>query len=290
MIIFDKLTFILILKLLARQLSLTSLVMPRGSSSSSHLEFTTEDFLKVLSDDAVQQKLCEILSNSIKLIIQEMFQPLEKQIKNDLGAVCVTIQSPQLKLDERAEQQRNLQAVNITLSEKLTKEHECREELEQYSRRENLFCGILATLAERTVADQGEHQLIAESSAVTTDKVISFCNNVLHTNISASDISIAHRCKLRRGSNCPPVLVRFVRRSICDDVFRAKAHLKTFNASRPSRERSFINKDLTKTNRKLLSAARKTVSDNLLDSAWSSNCHVYMKALPPEGKRYAITS
>ena len=103
MTIFDKFTFILILKLLAHQLSLTSLIMPRGSSSSSHLEFTSEDFLKVLSDDAVQQKLCEILSNSIKLIIQEMFQPLEKQIKNDLGAVRVTIQSLQLKLDERAE-------------------------------------------------------------------------------------------------------------------------------------------------------------------------------------------
>ena len=223
--------------------------MPRGSSSSSHLEFTSEDFLKVLSDDAVQQKLCEILSNSIKLIIQEMFQPLEKQIKNDLGAVRVTVQSLQLKLDERAEQLRNLQAVNITLSEKLTKERECREELEQYSRRENLlFCGIPATLAERTVADQGEHQLIAESSAVTTDKVISFCNNVLHTNNSASNISIAHRCKPRRGSNCPPVFVRFVRRSVRNDVFRAKAHLKTFNASRSSSERSFINENLTETN------------------------------------------
>ena len=246
MIIFDKLTIILNLKLLARQLSLTSLVMPGGSSSSSHLEFTSEEFLKVLSDDAVQQKLCEILSNSIKLIIQEMFRPLEKQIKNDLGAVRVTIQLLQLKLDERAEQLRNLQAVNITLSEKLTKERECRDQLEQYSRRENLlFCGIPATLAERTVADQGEHQIIAEPSAVTTDKVISFCNNVLHTNISASDISIAHRCKPRRGSNCPPVLVRFVRRSIRDDVFRAKAHLKTFNASRPLSERSFINEDLT---------------------------------------------
>ena len=214
-----------------------------------------------------------------------MFQPLEKQIKNDLGAVRVTILSLQLKLDERAEQLRNLQAVNITLSEKLTKERECTEELEQYSRRENLlFCGIPATLAERTVADQGEHQIIAESSAVTTDKVISFCNNVLHTNISA------HRCKPRRGSNCPPVLVRFVRRSVRDDVFRAKAHLKTFNGSRPSSERSFINEDLTEICRKLLGAARKAVSDNLLDSAWSSNCHVYVKALPPDGKRYAITS
>ena len=72
--------------------------------------------------------------------------------------------------------------------------------------------------------------------------------------------------------------------------FRAKAHLKTFNASRPSSERSFINEDLTETNRKLLGAARKAVSDNLLDSAWSSNCHVYVKALPPDGKRYTITS
>ena len=153
-----------------------------------------------------------------------------------------------------------------------------------------LFCGIPATLAERTVADQGEHQLITESSAVTTDKVISFCNNVLHTNISASDISIAHRCKPCRGSNCPPVLMRFVRHSVRDDVFRAKAHRKTFNASRPSSERSFINEDLTETNRKLLGAARKIISDNLLDSAWSSNCHVYVKALPPDGKRYAITS
>ena len=208
-----------------------------------------------------------------------------------MGAVSVTIQSLQLKLDERAEQLRNLQTVNITLAEKLTKERECREELEQYSRRENLlFCGNPATLAERTVADQGEHQLIAEFSAVTTDKVISFCNNVLHTNFSASDISIAHRCKPRRGSSCPPVLVRFVGRSIRDDVFRAKAHLKTFNASRPSSECSFINEDLTETNRKLLGAADKAVSDNQLDSAWSSNCHVYVKALPPDGKCYAIIS
>ena len=137
------------------------------------------------------------------------------------------------------------------------------------------------------VANQGEHQLIAESSAVTTDKVISFCNDVLQTNINASDISIAQP---HRGSNCPPVLVRFVRRSIRDDVFCAKAHLETFNASRPSSKRSFIKEDLTETNRKLLGAAHKAVSDNLLDSAWSSNCHVYVKALPSDGKRYAITS
>jgi prefoldin subunit 5 len=261
-----------------------SLNMPR------HNELSPEDFLKVLNDTAVQEKLCEIFNNSIKLIVREIFDPIEKQMKKDIDELKATIQPLQLKIDERTEQLKNLQAVNSTLSEKLVKERMAREELEQYSRRENLIItGIPATLAERVGADQGEQNRLGyESSTVTTNKVVTFCNEVLHLDINPSDISIAHRCKLRRGSDIPPILVRFVRRFKRDEVFRAKALLKTYNASRPINNRSYINEDLTESNRRLMGVARKAVVERNLDSAWSSNCRIFVKTIA--GRRLIVSS
>lgn len=262
------------------------------SKRGSHTEFTFEDFLRVLSDGAVQEKLCEILANSIKLIIGEILAPIERKLKSDIGEVNASIQSLQLKIDERSEQMKALQTANVDLSDKLWKERAARDELEQYSRRENLlFTGIPATIAERTAAAQTEQtHLTAETSETTTNKVISFCKDVLHVNIESSDISIAHRCKQRRGSNVPPVLVRFIRRSKRDEVFRAKFHLKAYNANRSPDDRAYVNEDLTESNRKLLGTARKAVSDSKLDSAWSSNCRIFVKTLAPDGRRLAVTT
>jgi len=218
--------------------------------------------------------------------------PIEQHLKDSIGEIKANLQTLQLKLEECTEQVKNLQTINAELSTKLEKEAAARDELEQYSRRDNLLItGIPASMAERAAAGQGtQPNLNAESSDVTTTKVISFCEDVLHVSIDANDISIAHRCKMRRGSKVPPVLVRFTRRSKRDEVFRAKSALKAYNEQRPMDERAYINEDLTENNNKLLGIARKAVKDHKLESAWSFNCRIFVKTAGLNGSRHSITS
>jgi SMC interacting uncharacterized protein involved in chromosome segregation len=247
--------------------------------------------VKVLSDDIVKEKLCEIFNDSCKVILQEMFAPIEKQLKNDIVELKASIQLLKIKLDERNEQMQKLQTDNAELSMKLANERVARDELEQYGRRENLiFDGISSTLAERTaVADHiGPSHLEVESSEVSMNKVITFCKDVLHIDIDPSDVSIAHRCKPRRGSIVPPILVRLVRRSKRDAIFHARMQLKTYNSTRSVNDRIYLNEDLTEINRKLLGAGRKAAKDGKLDSAWSSNCRIWVKTR--DGRRMTVTS
>ena len=63
--------------------------------------------------------------------------------------------------------------------------------------------------------------------------------------ITASDISAAHRLS---GSANALILVRFVRRSVRDEVYNARFSLKKYNFGRPVKEKVFINEDLSQQN------------------------------------------
>ena len=101
----------------------------------------------------------------------------------------------------------------------------------------------------------------------TADKVIELCRNKLVIEVTPSDISTAHRIKLKsnRGSNAAPIIVRFTRRPIRDTLYQLRFQLK----NRKSTDKSlhiYISEDLTDKNRKLFAAARRKLQNENLQS------------------------
>ena len=114
---------------------------------------------------------------------------------------------------------KNLIAANITTLKSNI------DELEQYSRRENLiFTGVPLSYS-KAVARSTE-----EDVQVTVDKIMKLCLDNLSITIHSEDITTAHRLIGSNSSRNPPaILVRFVRRSVRDNVFYARSLLKGFN-------------------------------------------------------------
>ena len=112
----------------------------------------------------------------------------------------------------------------------------------------------------------------------TADKVIKLCRDKLGIEVAPSDISTAHRIKLKsdRGSNAAPIIVRFTRRTIRDTVYRLRFQLKNHKSTNKSLH-IYINQDLTDKNRKLLAAVRRKLQNEILQSMWTSGCRILVK-------------
>ena len=150
--------------------------------------------------------------------------------------------------------------------------------MEQYSRRDNLiFNGIPATYAETATATDQQNRN-GESSATTVDKVIQFCNDELGVAVITSDISTAHRIRMRSSSDKPaPIVIKFTRRITRHEVFRATKVLKEYNEDKADKENVYINEDFLDDSRKLLGVARSHVRNKHLNDFWTRGCHIYVK-------------
>jgi hypothetical protein len=124
------------------------------------------------------------------------------------------------------------------------------EQEEQYSRRDNLIIsGILSTYSEQL------EMIIVD---IIIEKVLEFCNTVLDVIVGAVDITTAYRLKMRNASGCPPILVRFSRRIVRDNVScAARAKLKVYSKDQELEHCIIVYKDLVDSAKKLLNAARE---------------------------------
>ncbi len=151
------------------------------------------------------------------------------------------------------------------------------DELEGYSRRDNLILtGIPATTAEVAGANNS-----SDSSSTLVKKVIDVVNHGMNLQLKPEDISTAHRLPSRNSGSSQPgsvstsaVIVRFVRRCVRDDVFRAKRALKTANLG----FRLFVNEDLSPHTQKIFHGARFKLRNKLVQGAWTMNGKVYVKS------------
>ena len=64
-----------------------------------------------------------------------------------------------------------------------------------------------------------------ELGDVTVAKVIDLCNDKLNLSINEHDISVAHRLRTKNQGGHPPIIVRFVRRSQRNAVFKGIVQL-----------------------------------------------------------------
>lgn len=145
-----------------------------------------------------------------------------------------------------------LNAVHDALSsrDQKIKELEDRIELqEQYSRSNNLcIFGVPESQAEKV-----------------EDVIVKICSDKLNLNISTADIDCCHRLKGKEGTH-RPIIVRFCRRSIRNDVYRAKNKLKG--------TKTVIREDLTKAR---ISVVKSLINKTSYRDVFTNNGNIFVK-------------
>lgn len=240
-------------------------------------KISADDFVNILKDDRVRKELYDIYEPMIKLTITEIFKNFQKEMSDKVDSLNATIQVMRTEIASRNDTVAKLTAQNASLVVEVDNLKKNVDELEQYSRRDNLIIsGIPASFAETVSTATQASGNYHESSASCIDKVVSFFQDKLNIDIQSTDISTAHR--LPAGNNGqPPLVVKFVRRIKRDTVYQARTKLKDHNKNCPRDLRIFINEDLSPIHRNIFSAAWRKQGSNGIESVWSSNCHVMVR-------------
>ena len=127
------------------------------------------------------------------------------------------------------------------------------EEQEQYIRRDNLvFHGIGVTVDEDT-----------------SDKIWSVCRQYFPSvQIQANDISISHRLPTR-SDKTKPIIVRFARRDICQQIYQNNKQLKN--------TKIMVVEHLTDRRLKLVMKANSLIKSGKLAGTWTMDGKVMIK-------------
>lgn len=216
-----------------------------------------DDLIEALSDTRVAEALARALSPYITKSIDEYVSR---------------------KLDNLESQLETLKRENVELRSRSSIQDKRIEELDSYSRADNL---IVRGLPERSSAERATGGLVMDSSITNADThqsventFISFCSEKLNITVNSSDISVAHRLKPSSNDSVRPLIVRFTNRRVRNLVFMAKKKLKD---TQRDGNRVFISEHLTKNASELFFQARKMVREKRIHSAWTQNCKVYVK-------------
>lgn len=226
-----------------------------------------EDLIETLQNARVVEALGKALSPLITLSVEE---GLKKQIEG-LTASVRGLKEDNVRLQGQYE---NISKENTRLS-KLVEEQEKRiEEMEAYSRVENL---IIRGLPEKTIAEvasgapalDDSTSTLRESHKSVETTVIDFCREALGVTVQQHDISIAHRVKAGTNDKVRPIIVRFTNRQTRNAVYSAKKLLK----NRPI----YISEHLTKHASDLFYEARQLLKKKKIFATWTQGCHVFVK-------------
>ena len=150
------------------------------------------------------------------------------------------------------------------------------EQSEQYNRRDNLIItGITTSYAETAGSERRE----VKFSSKTIEKVITFCKDVLDSEVQDIDISTAYCITSKKTTGHPPILVHFSRRVVRDDILQARFKLKEYNKDLDRDEMVFNNEDLVDFSKKLLNAAKEQVRAKNLLGVWTKIFRVIIKPI-----------
>ena len=150
-----------------------------------------EELIEALQDSKVAEALARALSPFIQLSIDEA---LAKRLKGFTKSVK-DVKTENSRLSKRVD---DLSADNAVLRKELTVNSQRMEDVDAYSRSDNL---IIKGLSETSAAERATAGAVLnrdqpnESHLAVEATVISFARDVLKVDISARDISIAHRLK-----------------------------------------------------------------------------------------------
>jgi len=118
-----------------------------------------------------------------------------------------------------------LRAENVKLNKELLQQSQRIDDLEAYSRSENLIIRGLpeASVAERSSATLGSSSIShADTCKSVETNVNSFCRDSLNVTVAPQDISIAHRIKAGPKEATRPIIVCFTSRRVRNEVYQAR--------------------------------------------------------------------
>lgn len=225
--------------------------------------------------------MANLSASDIKVLIKSMAEDIVKELSvnlnkrfDELNAQVATLRADLATRDKRLA---DLQLENTSLKSEISVLQTKCDTLEGYSRRDNLvITGIPATAAEVVGANATSQ---ADSSASLITKVVDIINQGMNLHLQPGDISTAHRLPRRNaagaGQASPlPVVVRFIRRTDRDNVYRSKRNLKNSTLG----FRLFVNEDLSPLTQKLFHHARQMFLSKRFQGTWTNNGKVFVKS------------
>lgn len=236
-----------------------------GLTIHEQLEMILETMTKIQKDlSAVKYRQEEIHRNNQSMTIKldklaERIDTLEtKQNEND--AKCAELTDIVYDLEDELDEVHTRLDETSPTSPRLVELENRLEDLEQRHRMENLeFHGI------PEIEGEDCRELVA--------KMARFVN----VDISAKDISIAHRLPATKNKT-PGIIARFTSRTIRNQIYSKRIQLsKVTNFRIPGMRNLFINENLTRTKKDLYYQVRRKKVQQSYKSAWTNNAQIYVQ-------------
>jgi len=95
--------------------------------------------------------------------------------------------------------------------------------------------------------------------------------------MSHDDIDIAHRLGKSKANKTPNIIVRFVSRRTRNNIYKERGKLTSNAPGKPTSERVFINKKLTKRNKHLFSLANEERKKFDWKYIWTNNGRILLR-------------
>ncbi|XP_078000068.1 uncharacterized protein LOC144452789 [Glandiceps talaboti] len=182
-----------------------------------------------------------------------------------LVSICTREGWMKWKLKTKASSNNSLSLTTCNLSTTQQELHD----LQQYTRRNNL-----------------EIHGIPEQPDEDTDSIVTKVANTVGVRITSSDIDISHRLPSRSHQEHitpAPIIVRFTRRTICNNIYAARKRLKNkstkdINIGNHSDNRIYINENLSPANKQLFHKTNEKKKYNLKwKFIWTNNGRIFVK-------------
>ena len=209
--------------------------------------------------DDIQKTLLTLTTKMDKL------SDMEKELNDVKKSITYVSNS----FDEFKNQIQGLKNENNDLRQQLAKSTRELDDLQQYTRRNNL-----------------EITGIPHEEDEDTDNIVVKLAATLGVNISSSDIDISHRLprkhnhQVRNQPSPAPIIVKFVRRSLRNYIYSARKHLRgvsTRDVGFQSNNRIYINENLTPANKQLFYQANQRRKEGNWKFIWTNNCKIFTR-------------
>ena len=233
----------------------------------------------------IKAMLVEIqISLSSILLENKQFKKELEELKTSLQLSDIELRNTKTKLDEAAK-------ANIKLEKRLhattTSLDSARNDLREHTEEINHLNESLDNLEQYTRKNSLEFHGVPENSYESTEQAILKIAAALEVQVIPSDIEISH--KLRRKSGNSIIIAKFCSHKVKTSLYKARTKLKNtkatdlfpgFASAVRSKDRLFINENLTNYRRRLVDSANQRRRDGCITSVWTMDGKVYVKTSP----------
>ena len=214
-----------------------------------------------------------------------------KQFKKELDELKTSLQLSDIELRKTKTKLEEATKANTKLEKRMhamtTSLDSARNDLREHTEEINHLNESLDNLEQYTRKNSLEFHGVPENSYESTEQAILKIAAALEVQVIPSDIEISH--KLRRKSNNSVIIAKFCSHKVKTNLYKARIKLKNtkatdlfpgFASAVRSKDRLFINENLTNHRRRLVDAANQRRRDGCITSAWTMDGKVYVKTSP----------